>query len=98
MDLSSVIGLIAGIVVVVVTIMISGSLAGYVDIPSIICTFGGAIAMTVMAFPANKLREGFAAVKYVFLYSETNAEDIGFTIALSSSLLPAAIITTLGWS
>jgi len=76
LDLSSVIGLIAGIVVVVVTIMISGSLAGYVDIPSIICTFGGAIAMTVMAFPANKLREGFAAVKYVFLYTETNAEDI----------------------
>ncbi len=76
MDLSSVIGLVAGIAVVIVTISLSGSLAGYVDIPSIVCTFGGAIAMTVMAFPAAKLKEGLAAVKYVFYYSEMNAESI----------------------
>ena len=76
MDFSSVIGLISGIAVISVTILISGDLMGYIDIPSIICTFGGTIAMTVMAFPFNKLKEGFAALKHVFFYSETNAEYV----------------------
>lgn len=80
MDLSSVIGFIGGIIVIVITILLSGDLAGYVDIPSIVCTFGGTITMTVMAFPMHKLREGFAALKYVFFHSEVDAESIIKTI------------------
>lgn len=76
MDLSSVIGFIGGIMVIAVTILLSGDLAGYVHIPSIICTFGGTIAITVMAFPMNKLREGIAALRHVFFYSETDAENV----------------------
>ena len=76
MDLASVFGLVGGIAVILITILISGDLIGYVDIPSIICTFGGTIAMTFMAFPIKKLKEGFAALKYVFVYAETDAEYI----------------------
>lgn len=76
MDLSSVLGLVAGIVVMLMTILLSGDLAGYIDIPSIVCTFGGTIAMTVMAFPMKKLKEGFNALKYVFIYQEIEAENI----------------------
>jgi chemotaxis protein MotA len=36
--------------------------------------------MTVMAFPMYKIREGFAALKYVFFYSEVDAESIIKTI------------------
>lgn len=76
MDISSFLGLGGGIVVILVTILISGDLAGYVDIPSIICTFGGTVCMTVMAFPIKKLKEGFGALKHVFFYSELDAENI----------------------
>lgn len=76
MDLASVLGLVGGIAVILVTILISGDLAGYVDIPSIICTFGGTIAMTFMAFPIRKIKEGFASLKYVFVYKETDAEYV----------------------
>lgn len=76
MDLASVFGLVGGIAVILITILLSGDLIGYVDIPSIICTFGGTIAMTFMAFPIKKLKEGFAALKYVFVYAETDAEYI----------------------
>jgi len=76
LDLASVFGLVGGIAVILITILISGDLIGYVDIPSIICTFGGTIAMTFMAFPIKKLKEGFAALKYVFVYAETDAEYI----------------------
>lgn len=76
MDLSSVIGLVSGIAVILVSILLSGDLLGYIHIPSIICTFGGTAAMTLMAFPINKLKEGIAALKYVFFYSEMDAENI----------------------
>ena len=76
MDLASVLGLIGGISVLLVTILISGDLAGYLHIPSMICTFGGTIAMTFMAFPMTKLREGFMSLKYVFVYKELDAENV----------------------
>jgi len=76
LDLASVFGLVGGIAVILITILLSGDLIGYVDIPSIICTFGGTIAMTFMAFPIKKLKEGIAALKYVFVYAETDAEYI----------------------
>jgi len=76
LDLASVFGLVGGIAVILITILLSGDLIGYVDIPSIICTFGGTIAMTFMAFPIKKLKEGIAALKYVFVYKETDAEYI----------------------
>jgi chemotaxis protein MotA len=76
MDIASFIGLGAGIVVMLVTILISGDIAGYIDIPSIICTFGGTIAMVVFAYPFSKLKESFSALKYVFFYKAMEAEGI----------------------
>jgi chemotaxis protein MotA len=76
LDLASVFGLIGGIIVIAITILLSGDLSGYIDIPSIICTFGGTVAMTVMAFPTSKLKEGFSSLKHVFFYQEIDAENI----------------------
>jgi len=76
LDLASVFGLIGGIVVIILSILLSGDLAGYIDVPSIVCTFGGTIAMTIMAFPMKKLKEGLASLKHVFVYQETDAESI----------------------
>ncbi|HYF83048.1 MAG TPA: motility protein A [Clostridia bacterium] len=76
MDFASVFGLIGGIIVIIVTILLSGDLSGYVDIPSIICTFGGTICMTFMAFPVKKLKEGFASLKHVFIYTEMDSENV----------------------
>ncbi len=76
MDLASVIGLIGGIAVMLFTILLSGSLSGYVDIPSIVCTFGGTIAITVMAFPIKKLMEGLKSLKHVFIYKEMDSEGV----------------------
>jgi len=76
LDLASVFGLVGGIVVILTTILISGDLAGYLDIPSIICTFGGTISMTVFAFPMKKLKEGFGALKHVFFYKEMDSEGV----------------------
>jgi chemotaxis protein MotA len=76
LDLASVFGLAGGIAVIMVTILISGDLAGYIHLPSIICTFGGTICMTIMAFPIKKLKEGFSSLKHVFFYTESDSENV----------------------
>lgn len=76
MDVASVIGLLSGIIVMVWTILLSGDISGYIHIPSIICTFGGTIAMTVMAFPFKGLVQSFKSLKYVFIYKPLVAENL----------------------
>jgi chemotaxis protein MotA len=76
MDIASFIGLGAGIAVLLFTILLSGDLAGYIDIPSIICTFGGTTAMVIFAYPFSKLKEAMTSVKYVFFYKALEAEGI----------------------
>lgn len=76
MDISSFIGLAGGIIVMLVTILISGDLAGYIDIPSIICTFGGTAFMVVFAYPFEKIKESFGSLKHVFFYKAMEAEGI----------------------
>jgi chemotaxis protein MotA len=58
MDLASVIGLVAGIVVMWYSIIVGGGTVGsYIDIPSIICTMGGGLCSTIISFPlADTLR------------------------------------------
>lgn len=76
MDIASIIGLISGLGVMALTILLSGELSGYFHIPSIVCTFGGTIAMTVMAYPMKKTIEGFKSLKHVFIYKELEPESV----------------------
>lgn len=76
MDIASIIGLLSGIFVLVWTILMSGDLAGYYDFPSVVCTFGGTIAMTVMAFPFKSIVQSLKSLKYVFIYKPLVAENL----------------------
>jgi len=66
----------AGIAVMLLTILLSGDLAGYIDIPSIILTFGGTAAMVIFAFPFGKTKEAIGSLKHVFFYKALEAEGI----------------------
>jgi chemotaxis protein MotA len=76
LDIASFAGLAGGIAVMLFTILMSGDLAGYIDLPSIICTFGGTVAMTVFAYPFSKLRESFSSLKHVFFHTAIEAEGL----------------------
>ena len=76
MDLASFIGLGAGLAVMILTILLSGDIAGYIDIPSIVCTFGGTAAMVAFAYPISKLKEAISSLKHVFFYKAMEAEGI----------------------
>ena len=46
MDIGTVIGLVSGMVLIVSAILLGGSLAAFVDIPSVLIVVGGAMAAT----------------------------------------------------
>lgn len=52
---SAVMGLVAGVFLIVYSIMSSGDLKSFVDIPSIIITLGGSFCALLISFPARDL-------------------------------------------
>ena len=80
LDISSFIGLFGSIGVLLYTIMLSGSLLGYLDAPSIVCTFGGTIMALFYGYPVKKIMEAFKALKIVFMYKEMSPENVIISI------------------
>lgn len=78
MDLSTVIGLIAGIVLVLWGILNAGELSWYWDFSSLLIVFGGTIAATFIAFPLNKVLSTLKVVKKAF---SNNTYEIGLIIS-----------------
>lgn len=55
MDIATIIGLIAGIGVVIAAILLGGDLMSFIDIPSVMIVIGGAIAATVLRFTLGQV-------------------------------------------
>ncbi|MBC6678314.1 motility protein A [Zhenpiania hominis] len=56
MDLTSIIGIVAGIAIVLQGISQSGSLMNFFDLPSIVIVFGGVICSVIASFPFSTLK------------------------------------------
>lgn len=76
MDISSVIGVVAGFGFVLGTILLGGSLMAFVDIPSIIIVFGGCAASSMIAFPLADFLSVFKTSVKVFVFKIQPAEEI----------------------
>ncbi len=66
MDLATIIGVISGIVLIVVSIEISGDLINFWSFSSILIVLGGTIAATLINFPLNKVIGTFKVARIVF--------------------------------
>lgn len=66
MDISTILGLISGTVFIIISILLSGRLSLFYDLPSIMIVFGGSIAALLIAYPLPKFLEGFKTVKHAF--------------------------------
>ena len=53
MDLATIIGIVAGMGVVVAAIFMGGSFSQFIDIPAILIVFGGGFAATLIRFPLS---------------------------------------------
>lgn len=66
MDLATIIGVISGIVLIVVSIEISGDLINFWSFSGILIVLGGTIAATLINFPLNKVIGTFKVARIVF--------------------------------
>lgn len=66
MDISTIAGLISGIIFIVVSILLSGRLSLFWDAPSVLIVFGGSLAALLIAYPLPKFVEAIKTVKHGF--------------------------------
>lgn len=76
MDISTIIGLISGIVFIIVSILLNGRLGLFVNLPSIMITFGGTFASVLISYPLNKFINSAKAIRLVFQTKEMNTGNI----------------------
>lgn len=66
MDIASIVGLLAGIGLVLASILMGSGLGTFINIPSVLVVVGGSIAATAIAFPGKELKLVISNVGRVF--------------------------------
>ena len=83
MDLATVIGLSLGLMLVFVPILISGMMASFIDVGSIMIVIGGAISAVITSYPLNDFLAMGKIMKNAFF---TSQEDITKKVDLLTDL------------
>jgi len=76
MDLSTIIGILTGSILIIVAISMGGSAQAFVNLPSILIVFGGAIATTFIRFPLSQVFSTFKVLKNAFFTKLSSNEDL----------------------
>ncbi|MGL4344521.1 MAG: motility protein A [Cellulosilyticaceae bacterium] len=66
MDISTLVGLGSGVVFIIVSILLSGRLILFFDLPSIMIVFGGSAAALLIAYPLDKFLDSLKTIKHGF--------------------------------
>jgi len=78
MDIASIVGLVVGAALIIVSIMIApgGSLTAFIDYPSAMVVIGGAIAATLISFPLRNFLSLAFVVKNVFFNRQESVPQL----------------------
>ena len=76
MDITTFVGLIAGIFLVISSIVAGGGGTIFVDVPSLLITVGGAIAATAIAFPLREVLRVFKVVGKTFFIKPQDPNEV----------------------
>lgn len=77
MDISTIVGLILGIVCVLISIILGqGRIALFIDYPSMLIVFGGIISALFVSYPIPKLLEGLKTGKHVFSKQQIDPTEV----------------------
>ena len=72
MDIGSLTGIVLGIVLIIGSIMLQGSLGPFISVSSILIVFGGTVAATLINFNLSQVIGSIKIVKIAFLNSRHN--------------------------
>ena len=76
MDLASLVGVIAGVGLVLASILMNSGLDLFINIPSAMIVLGGTLAATLIAFPNQRSDEGDGVVSKSFHGQEVGSIPI----------------------
>ncbi|NLE38577.1 MAG: motility protein A, partial [Pirellulaceae bacterium] len=78
MDISTIVGLVVGVSLMIMSILISdgASFAGFVDVPSILVVGGGATAAVLISFPLKTALRVFAVAKNVLFNRQQSFSEL----------------------
>ncbi len=68
MDIATIIGICLGLFLIIGSILMASSLAIFIHVPSLMITFGGTIAATLINYPLGKVLGVFKVAKNVVLF------------------------------
>jgi chemotaxis protein MotA len=76
LDLGTLIGIVLGFVLIIVSILLGGSLGSFFDLPSLMIVLGGTIAATLVAYPLPKVKEIIKLTQIAFKQRPNNPNDM----------------------
>ncbi len=76
MDISTVIGIIAGFGLIILSIMIGGSLGTFINIPAIVIVVGGTLAATLINYPLSDVVGIFGPLRNAFFNQDTDPRQL----------------------
>jgi len=77
MDITTAIGLLAGLIVIAVMMLLGGDLEMFVSEHAMIIIFGGSFAATLIRFPLSAMLHGLPlGAKYAFTLRRKTARDL----------------------
>ena len=76
MDFTTLIGIVSGVGLVLVAIFMGGGISIFINIPSMMITFGGTLGATLINFPFSKVIGVLRVVKNAFFYKETSPDEV----------------------
>jgi chemotaxis protein MotA len=76
MDIATIVGLVSGAALVLISIMMGGPLNIFINYPSIVLVFGGTIASTLINYPLSEVLGVMSTLKNAFIHKETLPESV----------------------
>ena len=79
MEKGTLIGFVCGIVFILLSIILGEgvyAIPWFIDYPSIMITFGGAFAATMISFPLDQFLNGLKAIKLIFQESKFSPQEV----------------------
>ena len=76
MDITTLIGIVTGTILVLIAIFMGGGLGIFINIPSAMITVGGTMAATLISFSLKEVKGVIGVVRKAFFHKDQNIPDI----------------------
>ncbi len=76
MDIATMVGAVAGLVLIIGAIFIGGGAGAFFNVPAMLITVGGTVSATLVHFPLNEVLRIFSIVKRTFAVNIPPAEKV----------------------